>query len=32
MAAGDFTTRDDTRSQDEMGKLAQYINQIASTQ
>jgi two-component system sensor histidine kinase BaeS len=31
LAAGDFTTRVDTRSQDELGKLAQDFNQLAST-
>lgn len=31
LAAGDFSTRVDTRSQDELGKLAQDFNQLAST-
>jgi two-component system sensor histidine kinase BaeS len=31
LAAGDFTTRVDTQSQDELGKLAQDFNQLAST-
>jgi two-component system sensor histidine kinase BaeS len=31
LAAGDFTTRVDSTSQDELGKLAQDFNQLAST-
>ncbi|WP_286782682.1 two-component system sensor histidine kinase BaeS [Leclercia sp. UBA1284] len=31
LAAGDFSTRVDTRSEDELGKLAQDFNQLAST-
>ncbi|MCU6664520.1 two-component system sensor histidine kinase BaeS [Silvania hatchlandensis] len=31
LAAGNFSTRVDTRSQDELGKLAQDFNQLAST-